>query len=131
MPIHVVAAIIKYHNKYLIARRSAHKSLVGYWEFPGGKVEENENPEEALVREIMVEMSLEIKVVSYLATSEYTYDFGTILLEGHLCELMGELPEVVVSSDHDLIEMVTLEAFRAYKWAPADVALVAALEDLD
>ena len=68
--IEVVAAIIKKDNKILSTERG-YGDLEGYWEFPGGKIEPGENKEQALKREIMEEMNVEIKVGDFITTVEY------------------------------------------------------------
>ena len=71
--IQVVAAVIKKDGKILATQRG-YGDLEGGWEFPGGKVESNETPEEALVREIEEELSARIEVESYLTTAEHDYE---------------------------------------------------------
>jgi ADP-ribose pyrophosphatase len=69
--IHVVAAIIKKDNKYLIVQRNKNKHLGLKWEFPGGKVDENESFESALKREIQEELSIEINIYKKIAEETY------------------------------------------------------------
>ncbi|MCK4258454.1 MAG: (deoxy)nucleoside triphosphate pyrophosphohydrolase [Halanaerobiales bacterium] len=123
--IRVTAAIISKDNKYLIARKKK-GNLAGLWEFPGGKIEPNETPEECLQREIKEEFDIDITVDSYLATSRYTYPHAEIELIGyHATYIDGELKPI----DHDLIEWVTPEEMAEYNFAPADLPLVEALFD--
>lgn len=124
MPIHVVAAIIKHHNKTLIARRSEDKSLAGYWEFPGGKVDEGESNEAALVREIREELDLVVQVDGYRLTSIHDYEFGIIHLHGYDCHIEGEIPEKIHSTDHDQVLWVERSHLVDYIFAPADVPII-------
>ncbi len=72
----VVAAILIKDNKMLIAQRAASDPLAGLWEFPGGKVEEGESPEQSLVREMREEFCIEVEVVEFFASSLFTYEKG-------------------------------------------------------
>lgn len=122
--INVVAGILKKDNKILIARKKEGKSLAGYWEFPGGKIEDGETTQESLIRELMEEMNINIKVNEYVGESIYDYGNIVISLKGYLAEILdGE----IALTDHDKYEWVTLDEIGSYKIAPADIQLV---EDL-
>ena len=120
--IKVVAAILQKEDKILIARKKQGKPLAGYFEFPGGKIEEGETPEESLIRELMEEMNIKIAVKEYIG--EIIYDYGNdkvISLLGYTAEIIdGEIK----LSDHDRYEWVTLEQINNYKIAPADIPLI-------
>ena len=73
--INVVAAAIEKDGKIFCAQRPEGKSLGGYWEFPGGKLEEGESPEEALIREIYEELNSKIEIISFVNEASYDYDF--------------------------------------------------------
>lgn len=119
--IKVVAGILKKDNKILIARKKEGKSLAGYWEFPGGKIEDGETPQESLIRELMEEMNINIKVNEYVGESIYDYGNIVISLKGYLAEILdGE----ITLTDHDKYEWVTLDEVCTYKLAPADIPLV-------
>lgn len=130
MSIHVVAAIITKGDQILITRRDRHKSLAGFWEFPGGKVEEGEKAELALVREIEEELGVQIEVDSFYMTTEHEYDFGTIRLDSYICNLIGEY-DAIESTDHDLIQWVWVDQLKEFEFAPADIEFVARLESYD
>ncbi|PKM66558.1 MAG: 8-oxo-dGTP diphosphatase MutT [Firmicutes bacterium HGW-Firmicutes-2] len=128
MSIYVVAAIIRNkENQMLIARRREGKSLAGYFEFPGGKVDEGESHEVALIREIYEELGLHIEVGTFIEESEYTYEFGTIHLHGYVCTIIGEIPDKINSIDHDEVLWIDLDETERYRFAPADIPIVAAL----
>ena len=120
--IKVVAAILQKEDKILIARKKQGKPLAGYFEFPGGKIEEGETPEESLIRELMEEMNIKIAVKEYIG--EIIYDYGNdkvISLLGYTAKIIdGEIK----LSDHDIYEWVTLEQINNYKIAPADIPLI-------
>lgn len=125
--IKVVAGILKKDDKILIARKKEGKSLAGYWEFPGGKIEEGETPQESLIRELMEEMRIKVKVNEYVGESIYDYGNIVISLKGYLAEILeGE----ITLTDHDKYEWVTLEEVCSYKIAPADIQLVEDLVEL-
>lgn len=120
--INVVAAILEKENKILIARKREGKPLAGYWEFPGGKIENGETPEEALIRELYEEMSIKIKVKKYVGESIYNYGEGKIVsLKG----FMAKIEEGNIRlTDHDQYKWVTLKEIKNYKIAPADIPLI-------
>ena len=120
----VTAGIIKKNEKILIARRKSGKHLAGFWEFPGGKQEEHETPEECLKREIREELGIEIRVKSHFMDSIFHYPEKSIRLVVFRAEyLSGE----VVLTDHDKAEWVAVNELRQYDFAPADKPIVAAL----
>ena len=120
--IKVVAAILQKEDKILIARKKQGKPLAGYFEFPGGKIEEGETPEESLIRELMEEMNIKIAVKEYIGESIYDYGNDKVIsLLGYTAEIIdGEIK----LSDHDIYEWVTLEQINNYKIAPADIPLL-------
>lgn len=87
--IDVVAGIIRKGSHVLIARRAAHKSMPGKWEFPGGKVEEGETPECALERELLEEFGIQTKTGEHFHTSAYSYPSFDIRLIGFYSEYLG------------------------------------------
>ena len=86
--INVVAAAIEKDGKIFCAQRPEGKSLGGYWEFPGGKLEADETPEEALVREIKEEFDSEIEIISFLNEASYEYDFGIVTMKTYRSKLI-------------------------------------------
>lgn len=124
--IKVVAAILQKEDKILIARKKEGKPLAGYFEFPGGKIENGETPEESLIRELMEEMNIKIAIKEYVGESIYDYGNGKVIsLLGYKSEIIdGEIK----LSDHDRYEWVTLEEINNYKIAPADIPLIEKLK---
>ncbi|MCD2503097.1 (deoxy)nucleoside triphosphate pyrophosphohydrolase [Clostridium sp. NSJ-145] len=120
--IKVVAAILQNDDKILIAKKKEGKPLAGFYEFPGGKVEEGENPEDSLVRELMEEMSIKVTVKDYVGKSIYDYGNGKVI------ELLGYTAEIIegdiVLTDHDEYRWVSLEEVCNYNIAPADIPLI-------
>lgn len=117
----VVAAILIKDNKILIAQRAVGDPLAGLWEFPGGKVEEGESPEQSLVREMREEFCIDMEVVEFFASSLFAYEKGTIRLLTYFCSwVAGELwPQV-----HSDYAWVGSSELADYTFAPADRPLV-------
>ena len=122
----VSAAIIIEDGKVLLARRAKGEKLAGYWEFPGGKREEDETIDECLVREIREELSLDIEVVGEFDTSDYKYPGGQIRLIGLLAEIRNG---VVSKTVHDLVEWIDISSVLDYQLAPADIPLAERLRN--
>lgn len=126
--IKVVAAILQKEDKILIAKKREGKPLAGFWEFPGGKIEEGESAEESLVRELVEEMSIKVKVNEYVGESIYDYGDGKVIsLKGFTAEIVkGDIK----LSDHDEYRWIKIEEANLYNLAPADIPLVNALMQL-
>lgn len=121
MKIHVVAAVIRAENLFLCARRKPEKSMGGFWEFPGGKVEPNEPPKLALERELVEELNLAVGVGDKLGET-VTGIAPEILLELYECGLPTRIE--VQSTDHDLIVWLPRAELLSLEWAPADLPFV-------
>lgn len=119
--IKVVAALIEKDNKVLIARRSTgDPNVLGKWEFPGGKVEQNEDELYAIEREIREEFELEIKAKKFLINNVCEYPCKTVDLRLYSCDYVtGEFK----LHDHSEIAWVSKEALLKYDLAPADIPL--------
>lgn len=123
--IKVVAAIIKKENQIMIAQRLKGE-FAGEWEFPGGKIEAGETPEEALKREIMEEMELDIEVKDYLMTAEYDYSTFHLSMDCFMCELKNEEMHL---HDHTAIKWIPIdEDIKNIDWVPADVQVFEAVQ---
>ncbi|TSB45722.1 (deoxy)nucleoside triphosphate pyrophosphohydrolase [Alkalicoccobacillus porphyridii] len=119
--IHVVGAVIVKDNLILCAQRGDSKVLPFKWEFPGGKIEKGETPQEALAREIQEEMECEIKINDKIETTEYEYDFGIVHLTTFYCELVSGEP---VLTEHSEIRWLAANELADLDWAPADVPAI-------
>lgn len=116
--ISVAAAIIFKDNQVLIAKRAAHKPLAGYWEFPGGKIEAGEIPEQCLIRELAEELQINVKVNDHLMDHIHNYGDFIIELRAYTCSFIaGQL----TLTDHDEVLWVDLNELLSYQLAPADV----------
>lgn len=117
----VVAALIEKENKVLLARRSTGYSYVlGKWEFPGGKVEENEDELHAIEREIKEEFELIIKAKHFVTNNICEYPAKTVDLRLYRCDyISGDFK----LHDHSEYEWVDKERIMEYDLAPADIPL--------
>ena len=124
--IRVVAAIIRDGDK-IFATQRGHGEFKGGWEFPGGKIEPGETPEEALVREVREELDTEIKVVELVETVEYDYPTFHLSMDCFWAEVVsGDL----VLKEHEAAKWLTKDELGSVEWLPADVELIEALKDM-
>ncbi len=120
----VVAAIIIKDNK-LFATQRGYGDFKDGWEFPGGKVEEGETPEEALVREIREELDAEIRVGELFDTVEYDYPDFHLSMNCYICELASE---EMTLKEHEAAKWLTCDTLDTVEWLPADLGLIGGLE---
>ncbi len=121
--IKVVAAIIIHENKVFATQRG-YGEFEGGWEFPGGKVEPGETPQEALAREIMEELDTQIEVGELLDTVEYDYPKFHLSMDCFLCTIKsGHL----VLKEHEAARWLTRETLDSVDWLPADQSLIGKL----
>lgn len=117
--ISVSCAIIIHLNKVLVAKRSSSMSQPGFWEFPGGKLEQGERPEESLIREIKEELGMEITIDFQLTVSKYAYSEEKIIeLIPFICT--WESGEIRVL-EHERVDWLEIEELSVLNWAPADI----------
>lgn len=120
----VVAGVIEKNGKFLLAQRFDDATQGGLWEFPGGKVEAGETPEQALQRELQEELAIESVTGQFLADSVFDYGDKLIHLKGYLSHwLSGEL----VLHSHQQAVWVSLDEMSAFSLCPADYPIVDAL----
>lgn len=122
--IKVVAAIIQKDGKTFATQRG-YGEFQGGWEFPGGKIEEGETPEQALVREIKEELDTEIEVGELLERVEYDYPSFHLSMDCFLCTIKsGEL----VLKEHEDAKWLEKEQLDSVEWLPADEGVVQKLK---
>jgi 8-oxo-dGTP diphosphatase len=117
----VSAAIIISECKILITKRNENMKLPNLWEFPGGKVKENETPEDCVIREVNEELGVGIKLHSYYTTSIHKYDFGEIQLISYIGELESGSIELREHAAYQWVEVCDLVG---YEFAPADIPII-------
>ena len=116
----VVAAII-IHNNHIFATQRGYGDFKDGWEFPGGKIEPGETPQQALVREIKEELDTEIEVGDYLETIEYDYPSFHLSMDCFFCMIKsGDL----VLREHEAAKWLTVETLDSVDWLPADKVLI-------
>ncbi len=125
--IEVVAAIIRKENK-IFATQRGYGEWKDWWEFPGGKIEEGETPEEALKREIREELSAEISVDEFLCTVEHDYPKFHLTMHCYLCSLAGEALHL---NEHEAAKWLLMDELDSVKWLPADIQVVESLKGYD
>ena len=124
--IEVVAAIIRKEGK-IFATQRGDGDFKDWWEFPGGKMEAGETPEEALRREIREELSTEISVDEFLCTVEYDYPKFHLTMHCYLCSL---LTEALHLNEHEAAKWLSKEELGSVKWLPADLKVSEKIKEL-
>lgn len=122
--IKVVAAIIRKENSVFATQRG-YGDYKDWWEFPGGKVEEGETPERALIREIREELDSDITVEKFLTTVEHDYPKFHLSMDCFWCRVQsGKLTLL----EHEAARWLPINDLRQVNWLPADVKVVDAIE---
>ena len=131
MKIMLVAAcaLVDADRRVLVAQRPQGKHFPGLWEFPGGKLEEGETPEEALIRELGEELGISTKAacLAPLSFVSHTYESFHLLMPLYVCRKWQGTPE---PREHAALKWVRPQALRDYPMPPADGPLIAPLCDL-
>ena len=127
--IRVVAAVIKAVNEngdpIIFATQRGYGDFKGGWEFPGGKIEEGENPQEALVREIREELETEIRVGEMIDTIEYDYPTFHLSMDCFWAEIVsGKL----ILKEHEAAKWLKKNELNLVEWLPADITLIAKID---
>jgi 8-oxo-dGTP diphosphatase len=125
----VAAALLDADNRVLIAQRPEGKQLAGLWEFPGGKVEAGERPEETLIRELAEELAITVKepCLAPLTFASFRYPDFHLLMPLFVCRRWEGTPRAV---EHQAIRWVHPTKLRDFPMPPADEPLIPALRDL-
>ncbi len=122
--IKVVAAVIRKDGNVFATQRG-YGNYKDWWEFPGGKIEAGETPEEALIREIQEELKTTIEVDRFLTTVEYDYPEFHLSMDCFWCEIKeGDLTLL----EHEAARWLPINNLRQVNWLPADVLVIEAIE---
>ncbi len=122
--IEVVAAIIHKEDK-IFATQRGYGDFKDYWEFPGGKMEFGETPEEALKREIREELSTEIGLDGFLCTVEYDYPNFHLTMHCYLCRVESGQLEL---NEHEAAKWLSKDELESVNWLPADKIIIEKLK---
>lgn len=118
--INVVAAVIMKDGKVFATQRG-YGELKDGWEFPGGKVEAEESPEEALRREIREELEVEVNVGDLIDTIEYDYPAFHLSMKCYACTIAGGSPHLL---EHEAARWLSADQLDSVAWLPADITLI-------
>jgi 8-oxo-dGTP diphosphatase len=125
----VAVALIDADNRVLIAQRPEGKQLAGLWEFPGGKLDAGERPEQALIRELQEELGIEVKeaCLAPLTFASHAYDDFHLLMPLYICR---RWQGTVTAREGQTLAWVRANKLRDYPMPPADIPLIPPLIDL-
>ena len=126
MTIDVVAAIIRKGDK-IFATQRGYGDWKDWWEFPGGKMEPGESPEEALLREIREELSCDIRIDKFLTTVEWDYPKFHLTMHCFVCSLLSDAPHL---NEHEAARWLSAPDLRSVRWLPADDDLIPLIENI-
>ena len=118
--IEVVAAIIR-KGDAIFATQRGYGDFKDWWEFPGGKMEPGETPEEALVREIREELSADISIDKFLYTVDYDYPAFHLTMHCYMCSLLCEALHL---NEHEAARWLKADEIHSVNWLPADDVLL-------
>lgn len=122
--IEVVAAVIRKDGRVFATQRG-YGDWKGWWEFPGGKIELGETPEEALRREIREELQADVSVDEFLCTVEYDYPKFHLTMHCYFCSLLSETFHL---NEHEAAQWLKADELDNVRWLPADVMVVEELK---
>ena len=122
--INVVAAVIVRNGK-IFATQRGYGEWKDWWEFPGGKIEPGESPEDALKREIHEELAIDIAIDSHLTTVDYDYPDFHLTMHCYLCHLKDDIQPHLL--EHEAARWLGKDNLEEVKWLPADVEAIKAL----
>lgn len=125
----VACSLIDPDGRVLMAQRPAGKNLAGLWEFPGGKMEAGERPEDTLIRELREELGIEVKepCLAPFSFASHSYVDFHLLMPLYICRRWEGMPQAL---EHEAIKWVRPKDMAQLKLTPADIPLVPMLRDL-
>ena len=123
--IEVVAGISKDGGKIFATQRGSGEQK-GFWEFPGGKMEPGETPQQALARELKEELAIDVNVENFLCTVEHDYPAFHLTMHCYFCTIAGgKAPELL---EHEAARWLNAAELHSVNWLPADIKVVDAIE---
>ena len=124
--VNVVAAVIRKGDRILATQRGYGEFKDG-WEFPGGKIEQGEQPEEALKREIQEELQAVIEIDDYLGSVEYDYPTFHLSMSCYMCSLVSD---EVTLLEHESMKWLTADTIDSVAWLPADKPMTEKIKEI-
>ena len=122
--IRVAAAVIR-RDDTIFATQRGYGTYKDWWEFPGGKIEEGETPQQALIREIKEELDAEISIDDYLMTVEYDYPEFHLKMDCYWCSLKDGQMKLL---EHEAAKWLPMNELRQVNWLPADIEVLEEIE---
>jgi len=113
--------ILNSEGKILIAQRNFQKNFGGMWEFPGGKLEADESPEEALIRELKEELSIDVEVLRSFPPYDYKDETIGITFHPIQCKIVGGM---IVNNEHEEVKFISIDDIDNFDFAPPDYETV-------
>ena len=123
--IEVVAAIIRNGDR-IFATQRGYGDFKDMWEFPGGKMEPGETPQEALIREIREELATEISIDGFLCTIEHDYPTFHLTMHNYLCHVVSGNLELL---EHEAARWLSIDHLCDVDWLPADLKILGPLKE--
>lgn len=117
----VTAAILEKDGKIIIAQRKNSDHLSGKWEFPGGKIEPGETPQECLARELKEEFDIEATIGAHIGSNVHHYDHISIELSAYRASWVSG---AISMNDHEAYRWITVDQLGKFDFAPADIPFV-------
>ena len=118
--------ILDSEGKILIAQRNLQKNFGGMWEFPGGKQEVGESPEDALIRELKEELSIDVEVLQSFSPYDYRDESIEVSFYPIQCKIVGGK---IVNNEHEEVKFISLEEIDNFEFAPPDYETVDLVKD--
>ncbi len=122
-----VAAAVICDGRKIFAAQRGHGEYKGFWEFPGGKIEEGETPEQAAVRETLEELGVDIILRRLICVVEYDYPDFHLQMHCFMAEIISGYPQL---REHDDARWLSKEELRSVRWLPADGGVIDKLEKI-
>lgn len=125
--VQVTAGLVQYNARILIGQRAANRRFAGKWEFPGGKIDPGETPQQSLQRELSEELGLETRIGDLFSDTLYVHEAGKIRQYTFWVELTAP-PVAVQFEEHQAIAWIKLEELSQYEFAGADLSVIELLK---
>ncbi|MDR1781524.1 MAG: (deoxy)nucleoside triphosphate pyrophosphohydrolase [Bacilli bacterium] len=124
----VAVGIIKKNNKYLACQRSPYKKLANMWEFPGGKLEEHETSEEALIRELREELNVEVINIRLYKNITHTYEHGTFNLDFYFCDIFDD-STIMLNEENQAYNWFTKDELLKLNFVSSAIDIIKSFKD--